>query len=238
MALHRGAPAICCFVLAPFMLFPGGSPGAVARPRRSALARDLYSGRAGCGGASPRSFRGVVDLNSIGRGSNAHGVAGARWACRVLVSALPPAAASPHRGSGSHRPQLAPLFLLAWLARRRRRQSPAHCGRVVRAAGPPRGRTRASVQDAERRILNAKCKVQPRKRLELHFAAATSACVHSEVQHLCRLTSEQQTLFRPPPHAERRGEQAHAPRHRWPAPAPRAGELPVREAQHVAAADC
>jgi hypothetical protein len=61
-------------------------------------------------------FPRVVDLNSIGSGSNAHGIASLLGIGSVLVSALPPAALAAFAIAGLNRPALTPLLLLAWCA--------------------------------------------------------------------------------------------------------------------------
>jgi hypothetical protein len=60
----------------------------------------------------PRS----VDMNSIGRGSNAHGAAGLLGFLAFIVAGVPCALAVVLASQILHRPALAPLFLLLWLA--------------------------------------------------------------------------------------------------------------------------
>jgi hypothetical protein len=61
-------------------------------------------------------FPRVVDLNSIGSGSNAHGIASLLGIGSVILSALPPAALAALAIAGLNRPALAPLLLLVWCA--------------------------------------------------------------------------------------------------------------------------
>ena len=59
-------------------------------------------------------FPRVVDLNSIGRGSNAHGASGLIGLLSFVVSAAPPVLLSLLATSILHRTALAPLFLAGW----------------------------------------------------------------------------------------------------------------------------
>ena len=107
------APALLC-VLAAFMLFPGGPPALwISLPIAVACVCLLVAPAAA---ALSATFPRVVDLNSVGRGSNAHGVAGLAGVATVLLSALPPGALILVANAWLNRPQLTPLFLLAWLA--------------------------------------------------------------------------------------------------------------------------
>jgi hypothetical protein len=60
-------------------------------------------------------FPRAVDMNSIGRGSNAHGAAGFIGFVAFLASGVPCALLVLLATRVLQRPVLAPLFLLAWL---------------------------------------------------------------------------------------------------------------------------
>jgi hypothetical protein len=59
-------------------------------------------------------FPKVVDLNSVGRGSNAHGLAGLMCLAAFVVSAAPPLLLTLLASAWLHRPELSPVFVLLW----------------------------------------------------------------------------------------------------------------------------
>jgi hypothetical protein len=59
-------------------------------------------------------FPRVVDMNSIGKGSNAHGVAGFLGLAAFAIAALPPLALTFVATRLLERPSIAPLLLLIW----------------------------------------------------------------------------------------------------------------------------
>jgi hypothetical protein len=106
-------PATVCIALA-LALFPAGDPALWISVPLVLLATYLLAApvAAALSAVFPRS----VDLNSIGRGSNAHGAAAflgtIAYAAAGGASALPILAAT----ALLHRPRLAPLLLLLWVA--------------------------------------------------------------------------------------------------------------------------
>ena len=104
-------PMLVC-VLAAALVFPGGSlplwlslaPGLVA----------IYLLVAPVAAISSAVFPRAVDLNSIGRGSNAHGAAGFIGMIAFFVAGAPPLLLVLFATRALDRPWLAPAFLLAW----------------------------------------------------------------------------------------------------------------------------
>jgi hypothetical protein len=60
-------------------------------------------------------FPRAVDLNSIGRGSNAHGAAGLLGMLTFVAASAPGAVLTLAVGRGLQRPLLAPLALVLWI---------------------------------------------------------------------------------------------------------------------------
>jgi hypothetical protein len=109
--LTAGAPALLCLLVA-FLLFPGGSTALwVSVPLAGAAVYLLLSPVAA---AVSTLFPRVVDLNSVGRGSNPHGLAGLIGVATVVLSGLPPAALALFAIGWLQRPELTPVFLLLW----------------------------------------------------------------------------------------------------------------------------
>lgn len=61
-------------------------------------------------------FPRTVDLNSIGRGSNAHGLSGLLGMLAFVAAGVPPALITVLAADWLRQPSLAPLFLIAWCA--------------------------------------------------------------------------------------------------------------------------
>ena len=61
-------------------------------------------------------FPRTVDLNSIGRGSNAHGLSGLLGLLTFLAAAVPCVLIALAASAWLHQPALAPLLMLAWCA--------------------------------------------------------------------------------------------------------------------------
>lgn len=108
------APPALFSIAAALLVFPGG-PAAMW----AALVLGLISVylvvapiAALCSAVFPRS----VDMNSIGRGSNAHGAAGLIGMLAFVVAALPPLFLTVAATRLLERPALAPVLLAAWCA--------------------------------------------------------------------------------------------------------------------------
>jgi hypothetical protein len=109
--LIAAIPAILCGLLS-LMIFPAGSPALwVAIPLSLAATYFLVAPVAAVFSAI---FPRVVDMNSIGRGSNAHGLAGLLGLLAFVVSAAPCALLMLVASQWLGRPVLVPVFLLAW----------------------------------------------------------------------------------------------------------------------------
>jgi hypothetical protein len=104
-------PAVLC-ILVSLLIFPAGSPALWAAIPLSLTATYLLvaPGAAVFSALFPR----VVDMNSIGRGSNAHGLAGLLGLVTFVVSAAPSALLMLVASQWLDRPALVPVFLLAW----------------------------------------------------------------------------------------------------------------------------
>ena len=104
-AIIAAAPATLCVTLA-LVLFPAGDPALWACLPLGLTAVYLL--------VAPAAFPRAVDLNRIGRGSNAHGAAGLLGMIAFAVSAAPPSiivlVATRLMGNS----WLAPLMLLGW----------------------------------------------------------------------------------------------------------------------------
>lgn len=110
-ALVLLAPVAVC-VGASLLVFPGGSPSAwLALPLGLASVYLLVAPVAAISSAVfPRS----VDMNSIGRGSNAHGAAGFIGLLAFVAAGVPPLLLTMLATRLLDRPWLAPVLLAAW----------------------------------------------------------------------------------------------------------------------------
>ncbi len=108
-----GGPALLCVLIA-FSLFHDGPLALwVSIPLAFVATYALAApGAATLSALFPRN----VDLNSIGRGSNAHGAAGLLGLLVFFGAALPPSALAVLSVAVLDRPQLTPIFLLVWCA--------------------------------------------------------------------------------------------------------------------------
>jgi hypothetical protein len=99
-------------VLVAFVLFPEGSPWLWLSlpPGLAATYAIAAPGAAGLSAIFPRA----VDLNSIGRGSNAHGLAGLLGLLLFAASGLPAVLIALVTAGFLHRPELTPIVMLAW----------------------------------------------------------------------------------------------------------------------------
>ena len=108
-----GTPALACVLLS-FLFFPEGSPALWLCIPLGALA--AYALAAPGAAALSAIFPRAVDLNSIGRGSNAHGLAGLIGMAVFLLSAAPPVLLATLATVVLNRPTAAPVFLIVWCA--------------------------------------------------------------------------------------------------------------------------
>jgi hypothetical protein len=110
-ALIVAAPALFCIVGAR-LLFPGGSAGMWVTLVLGLASIYLVVApiAAICSAAFPRA----VDMNSIGRGSNAHGAAGFIGLISFVAAGAPPLLLTLLATRWLDRPSLAPVLLLAW----------------------------------------------------------------------------------------------------------------------------
>lgn len=106
-------PAVCCVVLSA-LLVPGGHP-ALWVALLPGIA-SIYVLGAPAAAALSALFPRAVDLSSIGNGSNAHQAAGLLGMLAFIVSAAPCVLLAMVATRYFGRPELAPLFLLVWLA--------------------------------------------------------------------------------------------------------------------------
>jgi hypothetical protein len=105
-------PALVCMVLA-YAMFPAGSPALwICLPLGLAA---TYILAAPAAAALSAIFPRTVNLNSIGRGSNAHGAAGLLTMMAFVLAGSPPLLLTlgVTRAVGS--PSVAPLLLVVWL---------------------------------------------------------------------------------------------------------------------------
>lgn len=112
-ALIAFPPATVCLLIA-FAFFPGGSPALWSAIPLALLATYLLV-------SAPAAilsalFPRLVDLNSIGRGSNAHGLAGLLGMLSFVASGLPSLLIVLVATKWLGRPALLPLLLIAWCA--------------------------------------------------------------------------------------------------------------------------
>jgi hypothetical protein len=110
-ALIVAPPALFCIV-GSMLLFPGGTVGTwIALVFGLASVYIVVAPLAAmCSAAFPRA----VDLNSIGRGSNAHGAAGLIGMFSFLAAGVPPLLLALLATRMLQRPQVAPLLLGGW----------------------------------------------------------------------------------------------------------------------------
>jgi hypothetical protein len=107
------APALACLIVA-FLLFPRGPLALwISVPAGVAAACLLVAPIAA---AVSATFPRAVDLNSISRGSNPHGVAGLLGVASIVLSSLPVVALAFVGIRTLHRPELTLLMLLIWCA--------------------------------------------------------------------------------------------------------------------------
>jgi hypothetical protein len=112
-AAIAAVPALLCIAIA-LLLFPAGDPALwLSLPLGLAAA---YLLTAPAAAALSAIFPRAVDLNSIGRGSNAHGAASLLGMLVLAVSAVPSAAIVMTATRLLERPMLAPVLLLIWCA--------------------------------------------------------------------------------------------------------------------------
>ncbi len=112
-ALIAGPPALAC-VLAARIAFPGGSPALwLAIP---IALTSIYLLVAPVAAILSAIFPRVVDLNSIGRGSNAHGLAGLLGMLAFLAAGAPCLLIVMAASGWLQRPALVPVLLLGWCA--------------------------------------------------------------------------------------------------------------------------
>jgi hypothetical protein len=109
--LIAAAPALVCVLLA-FVLFPGGSLALWIAIPLALVATYLIVAPAAA--AFSAIFPRIVDLNSIGRGSNAHGVAGTLGLLTFVASAVPCVLLTLAASRWLDRPALVPVLLLVW----------------------------------------------------------------------------------------------------------------------------
>jgi hypothetical protein len=111
--LVLAGPALLCMAGA-FAAFPGGSPWLwLSLPLAVAASYVLVTPAAA---ALSAIFPRAVDMNSIGRGSNAHGAAGLIGFLAFLAAGAPCGLLVLLATRVLRQPALAPLFLLVWLA--------------------------------------------------------------------------------------------------------------------------
>ncbi len=111
--LIAGAPAAVAVLLA-FALFPQGALGLWVSVPLGAIGTYILSApvSAALSAVLPRA----VDLNRIGSGSNAHGLANLLGMAAVVLAAAPPVLLTVLARSFLDRPSFAPLLLLMWCA--------------------------------------------------------------------------------------------------------------------------
>jgi len=104
-------PALVCIAGAA-ALFPGGSPALWVAVPLGILAAYLLVAPAAA--ALSAIFPRPVDLNSIGRGSNAHGAAALIGLLTTIAAAAPSLLLGLFGSRVLDRPRLVPLLMLAW----------------------------------------------------------------------------------------------------------------------------
>lgn len=112
-ALIVAGPILVC-VLGPLIVFQGGSPALWAAIPLSLLA--TYFVVAPVAAIFSAVFPRVVDMNSIGRGSNAHGLAGLLGLVTCVAAAAPGLLITLGATRWLHQPSLVPVLLLVWCA--------------------------------------------------------------------------------------------------------------------------
>ena len=112
-AAIAAAPALVCVIVA-YVMFPSGSPALWLCVPIGALA--AYALAAPGAAVLSAVFPRAVDLNSIGSGSNAHGIAGLIGMFVFLVGGAPPVLLALLATVVLNRPAAAPIILLAWCA--------------------------------------------------------------------------------------------------------------------------
>ena len=112
-ALIAGPPALAS-TLAALVIFPGGSPASwLALP---IALTSVYLLVAPLAAILSAIFPRVVDLNSIGRGSNAHGLAGLLGMLAFFAAGVPCVLIAMAASRWLQRPALVPVLLLGWCA--------------------------------------------------------------------------------------------------------------------------
>ena len=106
-------PGSICFIAA-VLLFPGGDPALWMCVPLSAVGAYVFA--APIAAILSALFPRPVDLNSIGRGSNAHGAAGLLGMLTLLAAAAPGALLTILTRSVLDRPNLAPIAVTIWIA--------------------------------------------------------------------------------------------------------------------------
>jgi hypothetical protein len=109
--LIAAVPALLC-VLVSFVLLPGGSLALWAAIPLSLFATYLIVAPAAA--AFSAIFPRIVDLNSVGRSGNAHGLAGLLGLVTFVVSAVPCVVLTLAASHWLDRPTLVPVLLLVW----------------------------------------------------------------------------------------------------------------------------
>jgi hypothetical protein len=112
-AAIAAAPALVCVTVA-YVMFPSGSPALWLSVPLGALA--AYALAAPAAAVLSAVFPRAVDLNSIGSGSNAHGIAGLVGMFVFLLSAAPPILLALLATAVLDRPAATPFILLVWCA--------------------------------------------------------------------------------------------------------------------------
>ena len=105
-------PGAVCFIAAALLL-PGGDPALWVCIPLTAIA--AYLTAAPIAAILSAIFPRAVDLNSIGRGSNAHGAAGLLGMLAYIAAAAPGTLLTMLVGVGLQRPLLAPLAVVVWM---------------------------------------------------------------------------------------------------------------------------
>jgi hypothetical protein len=108
-----GGPGLACVAIAFAVFYDGQLAFWLSIPLALVA---TYALVAPCAAALSALFPRTVDLNSIGRGSNAHGVAGLLGLLVFLAAALPNVLLVIAARTFFPRPELTPLLLLAWTA--------------------------------------------------------------------------------------------------------------------------
>ena len=101
-------------ILVSLAILPGGSPALWLALPVGLLA--IYFIVAPAAAIFSTLFPRTVDLNSIGRGSNAHGLSGLLGLLTFLAAAVPCVLIALAASAWLHQPALAPLLMLAWCA--------------------------------------------------------------------------------------------------------------------------